>query len=300
MTFGFAAAITVIGSLIALYQFTSIGGTTTKIVSYNLPATVQSLRLAEETSGLVASAPRLMAVVDERRRTAVAREIAEQARNLAARIERLRRLEGSHSTEIETAQTAMVQRLDALNRAVTERIIVSDQRRAMTLSVRKAHEELLEGINPLVDDANFDLMIASKATGPKASGELIESLRRFLEVQAECNLLAGLLTEASMVTERARLEPLRDLIDAARRKIETNLGAVANPEQKEKLTRLYEKLAAIAGREGVIALRSRELNSQHEAELAFTATQAEAVRLKQAVDRLVEQQGEVAKAVAAE
>ncbi|HYM98883.1 MAG TPA: hypothetical protein VET25_04005, partial [Aestuariivirgaceae bacterium] len=67
MAFGFAAAITVIGFLIALYQFSSIGGTTTKIVSYSMPVMVQSLRLAEETSGLVASAPRLMAVVDERR-----------------------------------------------------------------------------------------------------------------------------------------------------------------------------------------------------------------------------------------
>ena len=298
MAFGVAAGITVISSLIALYQFTSIGGTTTKIVSYSMPAMVQSLRLAEETSGLVASVPRLMAVVDERRRTAVAREIAEQARNLAARIDRLRRLDASRSTEIEAAQTAMVQRLDALNRAVTERTIISEQRRAMTLSVRKAHEDLLEGINPLVDDANFDLMTASKATGTKASGELIESLRRFLEVQAEGNLLAGLLTEASLVTERARLQPLRDLIDAAQRKIETNLGTVANSEQQEKLTRLYEKLATIAGRDGVIALRSRELNSQDEAELAFTATQAEAAKLKQAVNRLVEQQGEVAQTVA--
>jgi methyl-accepting chemotaxis protein WspA len=298
MAFGFAAAITLIGSLIALHQFSSIGETTTRIVTYSMPAMVQSLRLAEETSGLVASAPRLMAVVDERGRTAVAGEIAEQTRNLAARIERLRILDGSRGTEIETAQTAMVQRLDALSRAVTERLIISDQRRAMALSVRKAHEELLEGINPLIDDANFDLMIASKTTGQKASGELIESLRHLLEVQAEGNLLAGLLAEASLVTEKERLHPLRDLIDAARRKIETNLGALANSERKEKLTRLYEKLAAITGRTGVIALRSRELNAQQEAEVAYTATQAEALKLKQAVDRLVEQQGEGAETIA--
>src|ERR1700720_3211028 len=61
---GFMAAITVIGSLIALYTFTNIGA-----VSQSMPATVHSLRLAEETSGLVASAPQLMTVEDESRRS---------------------------------------------------------------------------------------------------------------------------------------------------------------------------------------------------------------------------------------
>src|SRR3989475_12359436 len=42
---GFMAATTVVCSLIALYAFTNIGGTTTKIVSQSMPATVHSLRL---------------------------------------------------------------------------------------------------------------------------------------------------------------------------------------------------------------------------------------------------------------
>src|SRR2546429_623109 len=78
MAFGFAAAMTVVGSLIALYAFTNIGGTTDDIVSRSMPAAVESLRLAEETSSLGASAPRLMTVEDERRRAAMAGEIAKQ------------------------------------------------------------------------------------------------------------------------------------------------------------------------------------------------------------------------------
>ena len=298
MAFGLAAAITVVGSLIALLEFTSIGGTTTEILSYSMPATVQSLRLSEEASGLVASAPRLMTVTDERRRAAVAAEIAEQSRNLGGRIERLRTLDVSRSKEIDTAKAAMLERLEALNRAVTERITISDQRHAMALSIRKAHEELLEGIVPLADDTNFELMMASKSANT-ATGELLESLRRLLEVKAEANLLAGLLTEASMVTERARLQPLRDLIDAARRTIEANLGVLGNLEQRKGLTGLYDRFAAMAGKEGIISLRDRELSSHQEAELAFAATQSEAVKLKQAVDRIVEQQGELAQTIAA-
>src|SRR5258708_11499612 len=61
IAFGFAAAMTVIGSLIALYIFNNIGWTTTEIVSRSTPAMVQSLRLADETSTLLATAPRLIA-----------------------------------------------------------------------------------------------------------------------------------------------------------------------------------------------------------------------------------------------
>src|SRR5436190_19579787 len=62
---GFMAATTVLCSLIALYAFTNIGGTTTEIVSRIMPATVHSLRLAEATSGLVAAALQLMTADDE-------------------------------------------------------------------------------------------------------------------------------------------------------------------------------------------------------------------------------------------
>jgi len=230
-----------------------------------------------------------MAVTDERQRAEVAGELSDKEQNLVGLIERLRRTTDSQSAEIDVAQGAMTDRLYALNRAVAERIAISNQRQNLALSVRKVHEEFLETITPVIDDANFDLMTASKIVGVKgASIELVELLRRALEVQAEVNLLAGLLTEASMATERARLQPLRDLIDAAQRKIDANLNAMPNNEQRQKLTELYGRMAAVAGKDGVIMLRNRELTSLKDAESAFADTQSEAVRLKQAVDRLVE------------
>ena len=297
---GFMAATTVVCSLIALYAFTNIGGTTTEIVSQSMPATVQSLRLAEGTSGLVASAPQLMTAEDESRRSEIAEQIAQQTRDFLARIDQLRMLAANMSTEIRAAQVAMIERISALNQAVTERIAISDRRQAMTASIRKAHEELLEGITPAIDDATFELMTKSQAAENKAaSNEAIESLRRLLEVQAEANLLAGLLIESSLVTEGVRLQPLRELIDAARGRIETNLKALPDPEQRKQLVALYDRLATMAGQDGIIAVRARELRRQHEAQLAFAATQTEAVKLKRAVDGLVEQQGRDAEAVSA-
>ncbi len=294
MAFGFAAAMTVISSLIALYAFTNIGGTTTDIVSRSMPATVESLRLAEETSSLVASAPQLMTAQDERRRAMVAADISDQARNLVRRIDRLRALDDAGNEEIRTAQAALVARLGELNRMVSERIAISAQRTALALSIRKAHEEFLETITPAIDDANFEVM-----TSKSPPHELVESLRRLLEIQAETNLLAGLLTEASMVNDGARLQPLRELLDAARRKIEANLKELASLERHGKLTRLYGNFAGMAAQGGIVTLRAQELQSQTDAQLAFTATQSEAVKLRQAVDRVAERQSEGAQAVSA-
>src|SRR5215475_13131754 len=299
---GFMAITTVICSLIGLYAFTNIGGTTTEIVSQSLPATVHSVRLAEETSGLVAAAPRLMAAEDEPQRAEIAEQIARQTRDFLARIDQLRTLDAKMSTEIQTAQTAMVDRIVALNQAVTERIAIAGHRQAMATSIRKAHEELLEGTTPAIDDANFDLMTKSQNAESKAtSNEAVESLRRLLEVQAEVNLLAGLLIESSLVTESVRLQPLRETIEAARGKIETNLKALTNPELRKNLIGLYDRLAAMAGQDhdGIIVVRARELRRQQEAQLAFAATQAEAVKLKHEVDSLVAQQGKDAEAVSA-
>src|SRR5256886_4679393 len=273
---GFMAATTVVCSLIALYAFTNIGGTTTKIVSQSMPATVHSLRLAEETSGLVAAAPRLMTAEDESSRSEIAEQIAQQTRDFLARIDQLRTLDANISKEIQAAQTAMVDRIVALNQAVTERIAISGRRQDMAASIRKAHEELLEGITPAIDDATFELMTKSQGAENKAaSNEAIESLRRLLEVQAEANLLAGLLVGGSLGTEGGRLQPLREVIDAARGKIESNLKPLADPEQRKNLLSLYDRLASMVGPAGIIARRGREFQRQHEGPLAFAATQTQ-------------------------
>src|SRR6201982_1654435 len=51
--------------------------------------------------------------------------------------------------------------------------------------------------------------------------------------------------------------------------------------------------------EGIIPVRAHELQRQQEAQLAFAATQSEAVKLKHVVDSLVAQQGKDAEAVSA-
>jgi methyl-accepting chemotaxis protein len=294
--FGFAALLTIVGSLTALYEFTTIGSMTNEILSRSFPATIVSLRLAEQSANLVSSAPRLMSSPSDKARIDIINGIYGQAQNLEAGIAHLRKLGVVAANDIELTYNTLVQRLGALNEAVAYRIAISSERKQLALSIRTAHEALLDGLAPAIDDANFDLMMKSKnVSQDSALNSTLESLRRFLETQSESNLLAGLLTEASLVEDPSRLEPLRDLIGAARRKIESNLSRIDDTVQRKKLSGLYKQLGDIGGEDGIVALRNYELNRQRDALIAFTAVQSESASLKEVVEALVDEQGKIAR-----
>jgi methyl-accepting chemotaxis protein len=299
LAFGVAAGMTVICALVALYASSTISATMSEIVSRSMPATIESLRLAEEASTLVASAPRLMTALDETHRDEIARDIAAQSQTLSARIARLRELDAGRTDEIDAARAAVVGRLEALNQAVTERIKISAQRRALALSVRRVHEDIQDAITPVIDDANFDLMTRDPSPGSnEALNQSIDGLRRLLEIQSSINLLAGLLIESSMVADVASLTPIRDPIAAAERNVEANLKALPQTDQTKKIAALYQKIAAAAGKDGILTQRTDELNREQDAKQVFAAASVEAARLRKSVEGLIGQQDGFAQALA--
>ena len=296
--FGFAAALTIVGSLIAIYEFTEIGKTTNEIVSRSLPATIVSLRLAEQASDLISSAPRLMVAKDDAARSEIAKGIGQQAKNLEEGVARLRTLGVANTADIDATRTALVQRLDALNQVVTNRITISSERETLTAAIQPAYEALHKALVPAIAAANSDLANTSKDAGlDGALNQKLDLLRRLSEIDSESNLLAELLTEAALVNDSNRLNMLRDLIKTAKQKIETNLGAIADPGQQKSLTDLYKDLGSIESDDGITAVRTYELKGQSDAATAFGEVQAATATFKKAVDGMVDQQGGVAQTI---
>ncbi len=299
LAFGAAAALTVVGSLFALFASANIGTTLREITYRSMPATVQSFQLAEDTNSLIGSAPRLISVQDEQHRDEIAGQIAAQSRNLREKIASLRALDPSGSDEIATAHSALEDQLNALNQAVADRIQISAQRRALALAVRKTHENMLEAITPAIDDANFNLMTKGQAEDHAALNDSIDALRRLLEVQADANLLAGLLIEASLVTDVANLPPLHDSIAGAERDIDSDLNGLPPSSQRTNLTSLYDKLSVLSDNSGITVQRANELKSEQHARQVYTAALGQARRLHAAVQALIERQRVVAETLSA-
>jgi Methyl-accepting chemotaxis protein len=294
--FGFAAVLTIVGSVTAVYEFTTIGTTTNNILSYSFPATVVSLRLAEEASSLVSSTLGLMTATDDKTRIEITDRINQKAKDLEEGIARLKALGIAKANDIDVTREALIQRLATLSQVVKDRIVISNERYYLSSSIRTAHEALIDALAPAIDDANFDLMTKSKPAGiESALNSEIEYLRRLFETQSESNLLAGLLTEASLVNDSSRLEPLRDLMGSAMRKIEANLSEIRDRALQQTLRANYKELSVLASDDGIVVLRAYELGRQRDAQLVFAAAQSEAAKLKQTVDALVDQQSETAK-----
>jgi adenylate cyclase len=296
--FGFAAALTIVSSSIALYEFTVIGATTHEIVSSSLPATVVSLRLVEEANGLVSAAPRLMAAKDDKDRLETAGRITEQAKNLAEGIDRLRALGVGNTGAIDAKRNALLRRLNALNEVVKDRIAISIERITLASAIQPAYAAFHNALTSAIGDANSGLVATSKQAGVDAAlnGKL-ESLRRLWEMESESNRLAGLLTEAALTNDSKRLATLRDLIEAAKKKIETDLHNIGDSAQQKELAPLYNDLGSIETSDGIIAVRNYELNRLHDADVSFASAQSETATLKQAVDDMVELQGRTAQSI---
>ena len=295
LAFGLAAGMTLVGAFFALYAFAHLGDTMREIVGRSIPATVQSIKLSEEASNLVAYAPRLMAAEDEVRRKEIAGDVAVQSQSLHTLIEGLRSLDASQNDELEVAQAALAEQFDALDKAVADRIKISDRRRALARTARKYHEDLIEVITPAIEDANLKVTMQMRPIMPV---ELIETLRRLLEIESETNLLAGQLIESSMASDAANLPAMQVRIAAAARAIESNLAALPASDEVTKISDLYRQLAAVAAPDGLVAQRTSELSREQEAQRVFAAALADASRLRLAVDSLVARQGVVAQTLA--
>jgi methyl-accepting chemotaxis protein len=290
VAFGFVAALTVVCSLIALYAFTTIGDTTTSIVSRNIPAMVQSLRLAEETSALLASAPRLMNAEDEATRAAIAAEIAEQQESLKSRIENLRSIGTGGIVSLSIVQSAVSDRIDGLRRLVSDRITLVAERQKVAATIRQARDQFIGGISPAADAAN----VAIEKEGRSSS---IELLRRLLELKSDANILAGLLTEAAIVTDTTRIQALTIIIETSAKKLESQIQALPDAGLRDGLIKFFGPLNMLSGENGVLPIRERELKALELAQLSFTATQDEAVSLKKLVNELVDAQSANTKSV---
>jgi len=292
--FGFVAALTVVCSLVALYAFTTIGDTTTNIVSRSMPATEESLRLAEGASRLLATVPGLMTAEDEATQKKLSGEISQQVRSLAARIDILQKMTDSSTADIKTAQAAMAERLAALQRLVEDRIKLVVERQKLAASIRQARESFVGGVSPAADGAGEALRYgANDLIGA------LDQLRRLMELKAEANLLGGLLTEGAIVTDPMRIQALLVITDASKRRIDAHLEALPDADLREGLKKFFAPLAGLIGENGIVAVRERELKALELAQAAFNATQKEAFVLKMAVDNLVSTQADNTRVVSA-
>ncbi|MCG8691758.1 MAG: methyl-accepting chemotaxis protein [Minwuiales bacterium] len=298
LAFGTAAAMTVVAGAVSLFAFSNIESAFNQVIGRSVPATTQALSLAAESAALTASAPALAAAATDEAR-------AEQMAALGAKTARMETiLEALAATTNDEERTQAIQRLvdgmirnlRVLDGSVGEVLEAQTARAQAAYRVERVHNELLNALEPMVDDANFNLVILSEdlSSGKDASANQrfeqgVAQLRTTLEIRSEANLLAGLLQQGANISDSDMFQPVRERFTAAAERFATALAALPEDDVGEKVKTLAKNLTdAGAGFDSVFELRADELDAIESTADILSGSRTMAQRLGVEVDALVE------------
>ena len=274
LAFGGMAMLTVGASAVAWYAFTDINRSVTRITAKSVVGMAASLRLAEKSAEIAATAPALIASRNEEERVQEQERLVRRLNEISAVTEGLKvtgvaearfanliEIEGKIATE-----------LKALDGAVAQRLRLSAQRETVVADLAVVQTKFQDALEPLVDDAGFNLVITSEEVTAKSKEAItglveggVNALQALLTLRAEGNLAAGLLGEAAHVDDPALIQPIRERFSAAAAAIEKSFEALPQSPENERLHEASEALIVLGGgADNVFEVRSQELGAPAE------------------------------------
>jgi len=167
---------------------------------------------------------------------------------------------------------------------------------ALAGDIRAAHERLILTLVGVIDDAVFDVVITAEEAVREGQTEIttlvdhgVVRLSALLTVRAEANLAAGLLNEASGVSDRRLIEPLRERFEAARSRMTRVLRKQLSAPEYGQLDQIVHALIGFGGEAGnLFDLRHEELERTAAASEALHAGTEIAARLGSVTRSLVD------------
>ena len=265
------AGLTAVASGVAWYVFTHIDRSVTRVTVESVPGMIAALSLAEKSAEIAATAPAIMTSETQAERVLVQARLEERAQDLAALIDHLNASRAAPERAAVLADIArrIAAELEKLNVAIERRLRVKAQREAAVTKLSGVHASFLEALEPLVDDSVFDLVIS----GEKVTAENAEAITGLVEggvntidllwtINAEGNLAAGLLAEATHVTDPVLIQPIRERFLSAAASVERSLRQLPQASKTTALQQAAKVLFALGtGVDNVFDARRRELTA---------------------------------------
>jgi class 3 adenylate cyclase/phosphoglycerate-specific signal transduction histidine kinase len=256
LAFSGMALLTGIASAVAWYAFTDVERSVTRITAESIVGMAASLRLAVKSAEITATAPALIASRNEEARVQEQKRLIQRLNELSVVIEGLK---ATGVTEARLANLIEIEgkidtELKALAGAVEQRLRLGAQREAAVADLAVVHTKFQDVLEPLVDDAGFNLVTTSEEVTAKSKEAItglveggVNALQALLTLRAEGNLAAGLLAEAAHVDDPALIQPIRERFSAAAATMERSLEALPGSPGNGRLREESEALIALGG-----------------------------------------------------
>ena len=247
------ASLTIVASATALFGFMRVDRTVARITADSIPAMVASLQLARKSAEISAIAPTLMSSISQEERVLEQMNLEQKVSELIAPTRNFRSQGMPQDTlyDLEDTQKRLQSRLQDLNVQVEERLRLESVRERALAQLARDHDTFLEVLEPNIDDAFFDLVMSAETLtedSTTALTELVEggvnSIYQLLTLNAEGNLVAGLLAEATNAPDPALIQPIRERFTAAAALVERSLRELTISAERRKLEQALNSLLA--------------------------------------------------------
>lgn len=252
--FGVLAALTVAAGAVAWAVFGHVEHTVTSITERSIPELTLALTIAERSAEIIASAPAIMASETQDERQQQRLQLDEVGDALTGLIEEWEVLgiETDVASRLKSEADEIRSQIAIVDRAVANRIVQAAQRHGLSDRLSETHGHFLEILEPLIDDAVFELVIGSEERNVEASATVKAEIERLsgqfvslLSLKAEMDRTIELIRDLA-IGDSATRGTIAEALSQSEGRIKSLLGIVAGIDGAAKLGITAEEIFSLA------------------------------------------------------
>ena len=308
-SFGGAVVLIIIISLLALFFLNIIGELQRNISEKNVPEMTSAFAIAQQTSALVAAAPRLAASTPEQFETMSA-TIGWQADAFRAQLSIMmeNQKDDERARQIQSGGVGIIENIEQVKVLVKERFDLHQSNLSLRDELQIAQSKLTSILINEIDDQMFYTITGYRSldeTQSSRSAHFSElefmTYRRLVELREAAAIATQLLAAAFTVMDPALLEPLRERFEATTGSVSRSLDALEDSFLHSRLSLAFDDLLSIGRRENNgFDLRSRELSVNDELSALLNDNQVLGIDVVARVESVVDDSSLVAEEMASQ
>ncbi|MEQ8814614.1 MAG: methyl-accepting chemotaxis protein, partial [Thalassobaculum sp.] len=266
--FGATTALTVVAVGLAYAAFENVRGTLENITNQSIPVLASSFQLAAESATAAAVAPNIISASSDEARDAVRAEMEISLRQVDAATATLGAFDATTGDAIRPLAQGLREQLGALDEAVKRREVARAGLADAMDQALAAHREFLTVIRPQVDDATFNLVIASEDTTSEVTDTIdrlvqveVAALQAALTLSAEGQRLLGIMARTNQIENLDELAAEEQLFGTAAIAMQKTIANLPKTPEGDALGQLASKLMGYGlGEWSAFAIRKGELS----------------------------------------
>lgn len=265
--FGGVGALSVIACMVGWLSYEWLSDNLDSINRIHLPAAAQAAELAEQGGAIIATAPVLALARSPEEHDAARKGLDERLAAMRSVLGEIDRGPAGRLQKLPLAPTvtAIAANLDALGGMVKTRIGYENRNRVLVAELRWLQADLMDEIEPLIEDARFVIRAGLAKNGNGAANVAPEEVSRgetMTSIGAQANLAIGLLNRVATITTLDDLVQTTHFLDETADTIEHHLSTLDAASDTLTLRQIVQRLGELSRLErGIPGLRRAEIQA---------------------------------------